>query len=258
MTQVFITSPISGLPTWPDPGDFNPTNTVECVGMGGAGVQYYSPSAGWPGGGGGGGAYAIGTNVPVTFPVPYILTANPAYTIFGSHTYTPPPSTPGTVWAQGGATSLGSGMPGGDAGTLYYPSGNAGGKGGSTQPGGTNGGTSGGGGAGGPHGPGTAAVNNTSPSTPTAGGAADGGTVAGGAAGSAGQSGTQFDATHGIGSGGGGGTAVLTGPAAGSYGGGGGGGFGAAAGGAGGGPLIVITYTPFVVPPGINAGTFVY
>ncbi len=98
----------------------------------------------------------------------------------------------------------------------------------------------GGGGAGGPNGAGSTSASTT-------GGAADNSTVAGSAAGVAGLStGTEFDASHGCGSGAGGGNAT-NGFAGGNYGGGGSGaddGLAGNTGGAGGGPLIVIKSTP--------------
>jgi hypothetical protein len=98
----------------------------------------------------------------------------------------------------------------------------------------------GGGGAGGPNGAGSTSASTT-------GGAADNSTVAGSAAGVAGLStGTEFDASHGCGSGAGGGNAT-NGFAGGNYGGGGSGaddGLAGNTGGAGGSPIIVIKSTP--------------
>jgi hypothetical protein len=66
MTQVFL-SPSNNLISFPDPGNWNPVNTVECIGAGGSGGTGLSAGSG--GGGGAGGAYAKGTNLTPTFPV---------------------------------------------------------------------------------------------------------------------------------------------------------------------------------------------
>lgn len=233
MTQVFLIPPDFNVHTWPDPGNWNQiANTVECVGTGGNGAS----TGNFNGGGGGGGAYAVGRNMTLTFPVSYSVgNANGNATNFNS---TSPlfVNSGNVVSATAGGTGNSSSGGGGSPGTGFYPAGFAGGVGGNSP-----GAPGGGGGAGGPHGAGAVGVAGGA-SVAGAGGAGDGGTVPGGAAGSPGNSGTQWDSSHGIGSGGGGG-AGGTAVAGGNYG-GGGGGSNSASQGIGAKGIIVITYAP--------------
>jgi hypothetical protein len=211
--------------------------------------------------GGGGGAYAKGTNLNLSFPVPCNIapagqTQGSGYaTNFGTNSIFVS-SGPNIVSAECGNTSTVY-KDGGPAGYRFSPAGFAGGKGGdSPYQVGSNG--AGGGGAAGPHGTGQAGGNSTTlgPNTNSAyGGAADGFATAGGTEGnnSSGLNGTQWDATHGCGSGGGGGHAAKGGNG-GRYG-GGGGGAGTVSGanqgiGIGGDGLIIVTYVslPPVIP----------
>jgi hypothetical protein len=105
MTQVFLLAAV-GLQSFPDPGNWNPVNTVECLGNGGKGG---TGSVAGGGGGGGGGSYAIGNNITPTFPAPYTV---PLGTTSGSNcnfnTATAGTSTtPGTVSASGGIAGPG-------------------------------------------------------------------------------------------------------------------------------------------------------
>lgn len=260
MTQVFLLNTGGADATWPDPGNWNPVNTVEMVGsgcQGGAGQG----ASGAAGGGGSGGGYAQGSNLQLTFPVSYNMLGNVTgfqyyscnFNTTTSNAFTSSPG-PNIVSAACAVYAQYNGSAGGPA-SRCWPTGFGGGTGGSA-PGFQAGG---GGGAAGPHGAGSNSVTPGSGDAPgTAGGAADNGTVAGGASGAPGNSGTQWDSSHGCGSGGGGGTSSVKGQIGGSFGGGGGGGYGNGtsaqrAGGVGGPSLCIITYTPFIPASGVTA-----
>jgi len=252
MTQVFLVSPLNTNATWPDPGNWNPTNKIEIVSAGSSGTApNYNTPPGWSGFGGGGGGYGVVNNDTVSFPANYYVgqAGYPTQFNTGVGSTTRPTSGPGVWVASASFGTNGQVTTGGPAG---YPSGFAGGSGGAN---GTANVGSGGGGAAGPHGAGS--DGGSSPAY--AGGAADGGTVAGPtASGGNGNSGTQFDATHGCGAGGAGGaTTGVNGGIGGAYGGGGGGGGGnSSPGGNGGSPgqaIIIITYTPLAKPPFVRA-----
>jgi hypothetical protein len=243
VTQIFLTGSGAVTAYWPDPGNWNPTHTIECVSCGGTGSAGNS-GMGVSGNGGIGGAYAIANNLSLTFPVPYCALGQSAgvggyATNFNSTSITPI-TTPGTV----------------SAGANFYPAGNVGGNVGQGQ--GTYNAGGGGGGGAGPHGAGQAGTQATSASAAGQGGSGDAGSTPGGAAGGvSGASGTQWDASHGIGAGGGGAQSTLAAGTGGNYGGGGGGGqwSGQKSGGSPGLGLIVITYTPYTPPP--PAGAYV-
>jgi hypothetical protein len=210
LSQQILTSSTGSLQSWPVPGDWNgAANKIECIGAGA------SP--------GGGAAYANSINV--------------ALTPSGTASYEIAAPGVGDTWfnaATLGASVCGakgaSGTTGGQSsGCVFNNFANSGG----------NAASNGGGGAGGPSGAGGNASGNT-------GGAADGGAVAGATAGNPGNSGTEFDATHGCGSGGGGDAGSGAGGNGGLYGGGGGGAAENPGGGAQG--IIVITYAPVTTP----------
>jgi hypothetical protein len=218
---------LSGTTSFADPGSWNPaSNTIDCIGSGGAASGRQSASIG--GVGGGGGAFARVTNQSPTFPVTVAIPAAGAQSTcsFGSVCIADYGRTGTTATAgAGGLTANSTGS------TL-----NAGGSGRRPTTG-NNGG--GGGGAGGPSGAGASATTNI-------GGAGDGGNTAAPAANADGNDGTQYDATHGSGSGGSGRSGSNgNGRAGGSYGGGGGGSYtqAANAGGAGSPGLIRINWT---------------
>jgi hypothetical protein len=209
----------------------NSVNTVETLGGGGAGAIGASTLTG--GGGGGGGAYNRINNF--SFATPGTTTATYMVQAGLLHTGAYPGTAPDT-WFNG--ATLAASSVGSKGGLSPATSTNAtGGTGGqasagvpTTSPPGRDGGAAGngasatagggGGGAGGPSGAGGAGSGTT-------GGTADGGKVAGGAAGNPGghNSGTEWDATHGCGSGCGGSNASGgTGGSGSLYGGGGGGG----------------------------------
>lgn len=266
MPTIFL---VNGVSSFPDPGDWNPTNTVECVGAGGVGSVKYTGGPelldsieGEPpptvsllkvGNAGGGGAYAKGTNINPTFPVGIAIAQ---YGSYGSQNYTgtsfggsgPSDSTNALVWAADGTSGAGMNS-GGYGGTVVKPTGFAGANGAIVMGQVGNGG--GGGGSGGPRGAGGAGSG-------TNGGTGDGGNVAGTTAGQAGNKSTYWDSTHGTGGGGGGGTtANVNGGGGGLYGGGGGSqaDSGTSVNGAGTSGLIVIIYTPYF--PVVTAQSFV-
>lgn len=274
MTQIFLYGIPRGFSTtnqaglvFPNPGNWNPTaNKIECIGAGGyGGSSMVADINNVAGGGGGGGAYAVASNMALTFPV--------AYNTIPSYAAAPPgnqaqaswwvnwnnsagnvvatPGSPGSTF--GGSSSNSSPGIGGVAG---YPSGFAGanGGGGSQSAQATTGGAGGGGGAGGPHGAGTVG-GNFSGNISGAGGAADAGNTAAPVSGN-GINGTQFDHLHGIGSGSFGGLSQTQSFSGGNFGGAGGGSFGSQGTGSSGGPgLIVITYTP---TPRVSTQIFLY
>lgn len=224
---------------WTIPGDFNNAdNQIVCIGRGGTGSTRVSTSQG--GNGGGGGAYAVKTNVNLG-------SGTAAFQIgsSGSAVVTWIKDSGGTIQVQAAigtnATAANGGHGVGGVAASCTPSAGA-------QSGG-NGGDSvvadagaGGGGSGGPSGAGGAgAVGAT-----INGGTADGGVVAQQTTqGATGNSGTEFDSTHGCGGGGAGGVGggSRAGGAGGVYGGGGGGAdSGTAAAGGGTSGLIVISY----------------
>jgi hypothetical protein len=255
-TQVFI---FKGTATFADPGNWNSVNKIECIGSGGFGsASYFAPRAGEldtptplaaqnTGKGGGAGAYAVGTNLAVTFPVTVFVSPGGQQTSPNSiFTYWKgTAAVAGNVYAAAGTSGVGQNG-GGNAGTSFYPSGFAGGDGNWTN---INIGTpgNGGGGAGGPNGAGTSPTGQL-------GGASDGGNVPGGSfAGSPGNSGAQWG-NYGTGGGGAGGIALGSGGAGGNYGGGGGssGGNTPYTGGAGGDGLLIVTYVPYIPPLAIQ------
>lgn len=257
MTQVFLLTTGTAGATWPDPGNWNPANTVECIGAGARGgiYQAVNPNGG---GGGGGGAYGKASNMALTFPVNYWCfagnTTNTNFAVsFNTAGYSNPSPAPNSVYAGCAPVNPGGGG-GGTGATAFSPAGFAGGNGGSTSNSARWAG-GGGGGAGGPHGAGSTGSNATSATAFGAGGASDGGTVTGpSTVAAAGNKGTQFDASHGTGTGAcGGNSATQAGGAGGQYGGGGGGSYSTTQS-VGGDGLIIITYTPFIPsPPAVSA-----
>lgn len=225
----------AGTTSWAKPADWSSYsdshNTIECLGSGGTGAT----NGGNQGGGGGGGAYAKRANVALLsngdFPVTVVI-----------------PTVRGTTKTQFNAAHAGREVVADFGRNAVAPAGGAGGlatnstgttkfDGGLAGSGGTAGFAGSGGGAAGPSGAGSAGGHST-------GGAADNGTVAGGAANSNGNSGTEFDPSHGCGSGAGAPTSNGNGRTGGNYGGGGSGAFGGGmVAGAGAAPLIVINYT---------------
>jgi hypothetical protein len=189
--------------TWNPPYDWpGKALRVGCVGSGGAGALRNSSTK--AGGAGGGGEYAEEDNVLITGPKS--VTVGTA----GGTTNSSFPADSVTVTAHFGAsgTTAASGIGGtGSTNTIHFDGGTGTFTNTSTA--------DGGGGAGGPNGAGVTSSSG-------AGGAGDGGVVAGGAVGVVGNSGTEFDATHGIGSGGGGAATTGNGFAGAIYGGGGG------------------------------------
>ena len=260
MTFIYL---LEGTTSFPDPGNWNPVNTVEVIGMGAVGtgrtrMGSICPVYG-PGFAGSGGGYGLGHNRMELFPVPIliasggsVLSSNDYYNNWGDPgggSSTAGNLTPGAVYA--GNARYGVGMGYGDpyAGVAGGPDvGYAGGGGGHNGVGATYGAS--GGGAAGPHGAG--AAGGDAATTLPVGGASDGGTVVSPASpGATGTSGTQWDSSHGTGSGGVGNTGAGNGGNAGSFGGGGGGGGGTlgSQGGTYGHGLIVITYAAYVPPP---------
>lgn len=261
MTKIFLWGPSVGgerAQDFPDPGNWNPVNTIICVGAGGLGIGPDTAGGGSAGGGGGGGAYAIGRNiVPAVWPVSYWAydprtpTAVQTFTTFNKADNLTNGSVPGEVTAQN-ATAPAVGGAAGLAGLLFYPEGFPGGAGGSAAVG-TGGG--GGGGAAGPNGPGGNGVNGSA-GTAGEGGAADGGSLSGGVIGSPnGQKGRQFSTSVGCGSGSCGSHPPTYGMAgtAGQYGAGAGGGSSVMPpAGMGQGSIIFIEYEP-IEPPASDA-----
>jgi hypothetical protein len=266
MTQVFLlTTGSTGMQSWANPGNWNPVNTVECMGAGQLGGS--NPGSNLGGGGGMGGTYSIGRNLTLTFPVSYCVMPGTMTgylcTTFNGSNSNQIGSNPGpnVVSATGnGTNNLAYNWP---AAGAYN-----GGPGGPQDASGWNNGA-GGGGAAGPRGPGNGGGGVSS--VPGGGGTGDGGNTAGGAPGTSaangGQGGTgnYWDASHGGGGGGGGGNGYngnkYLGGKGGQYGGGGGGstgGYAAAGtypGGLGGDGIIVLTYTPYVARRAMGATT---
>lgn len=250
MTQVFLFNTNNVQGNFPDPGNWNPTNTVECLSNGGQGGAF-NQMDGTAGGGGAGGSYAVGNNLVYTFPIPYNV-SNTGNTVgaatnfgiynFGDNFVNPTPNVVSAPSPNIPVNTLG-GIPAG-GNILKLPTGFDGGRGGNGA--GTGGG--GGGGAGGPAGAGvTGGVGNAG----AAGGAGNNGGTPGVASGQPGNPGTNWDASHGCGSGGGGGIGAGAAGAGGSFGGGGGGSGAnnASVRGAATNGLIVINYTPHYVGP---------
>lgn len=262
----FLTSPTGSNQTFNIPADWSTTNTVEAIGGGAAGRNTINFSDGRAGGAGGDYAKSVNLTLTPGGTLTYRIGAagtvsvnNPSNS--GGDTWfngTIFPTTGQAVGARGGAGDDDVGAAAGNTANDYATgTGNAKFAGGGS--GQANGGSpsanggSGGGGAGGPSGAGsTSAASGVSGST---GGAADNSTVAGGTAanpGNIGNSGTEFDASHGCGSGGGGANGNSAGGAGGLYG-GGGGGAGANGtsssnnGGAGAQGIIVVTYTDLTI-----------
>ena len=248
--KVYLTSGTS----WTVPNDWNSTNNkIEVIGGGGGGGTGTTR-----GPGGGGGAYSKVSNLALSpgTSVTYAVGIGGGANTTGGDTYfcnsvSNCASISGTavqVGAKGGTGGNGAGgtAAGGAAasgiGTTKY----SGGAGQTPTSPSTIAGT--GGGAGGPSG------NGGTGGTGWTGGSADNGTVAGGAVRNNGITGTQWDATHGSGSGSGGeDRSGQVGHAGGTYGGGGGGGW-SATGGIGGGGIVAITYsTSSVVGPAFTA-----
>jgi hypothetical protein len=245
---VFLTS---GSGTWLVPTNFGNLISVECIGGGAGG----SRNTGIPAlaSGGGGSAYAKITStttplVPGSTLIGYVVgtggaaqTASSAAGFDGGATVWNASSLADAV-SKGSAVAVGADPGKGGSGTAGL-GGLASASVGTTKFNGGNGQSGnlnncGGGGAGGPNGAGGAAALGV-------GGSADGGTVPGGAAGSPGNSGTEWDATHGCGSGAGSQHfSSTTGQPGGNYGGGGNGAAGTSvpSSGAGGGGLIIIVY----------------
>jgi hypothetical protein len=230
-TLVFLTSASSFLV----PDDCNLFDKIECIGPGGRGGDGNDPSGIKGGGGGSGGDYALKNNYAVSPGSTVDCQVGP-----DGDTWFIDPT---VVLARAGkdATNFTGGL-----GGTYVSVGDVVHKGGNGRnaivanpaPGG---------GAAGPNGDGSA------PASANAGGAADNGTVAGGTIGNPGVSGTEFDSSHGCGSGAGRGVNnVFNGLNGGLYGGG-------ASGAVLGSPftavrgpgLIVLTYTP-IPPPNLD------
>lgn len=251
---------VAGDTSFANPGDWNDaSNKVEDIGHGGKGSPGTGAARGGPGGGGG--AYAVRPNIPILanaeFPVTVQIGAAGA-SATPTQFNNPSPSTArkvvGAVGADASTTVAGAGGAVGNCTPNTALSGGVGataGGAGGAEPGVGKSQGAGGGGSGGPNGAGSAG-GVVSGSTSGTGGNADGSTVIGPAGvtgnlnGTIGNSGTEFDGTHGCGTGGSGGgtTSGNLGGVGGNYGGGGGGsgGVGAAQNGAAG--LIIISYTP--------------
>ena len=272
MTQVFLlTTPGTNFTYTSDPTWNNTNNTVEVIGAGGAGARGASTSTG--GGGGAGGGYNKITNFNFTTPGTSTATCrvglggvfnstgptitNGGDTWFNSTAF---PTSGSAVGAKGGpspATATTATGATAAATSTFFPTTSPPARAGGNGANGTSASVGGGGGgAGGPSGAGGNASSNT-------GGSADGGAVAGGSPGNgasaAGNSGTEWDSTHGSGSGGGGSnTSGGTGGVGGNYGGGGGGGSRSTGkGGNGANGIIVLTWVPWIVPTLINSSPFV-
>ena len=230
----------AGTVSWNVPSDWSDTNKVECIGSGGGGSAKQSGTV--AGGGGGGGAYAQRTNI--TSLSGSITTSVGAAGAVASTTFNASESGKEVVCDWGKTPSAsGTGGNQGFAGGSIGDTKSSGGKGGTTvtTAGGGGGGAAGNSGAGGD---GAASIN---------GGNSNNGTLPGPSAqGTSGTAGTEYDATHGSGTGGAGGNGGgnKIGGTGGRYGGGGGGGNtgNSAPGGAGFAGLIIITYTPVVIP----------
>lgn len=212
-------------------------NTVSCIGGGGQGGSSTNGLVGSgqtcaSGGGGGGGAFAQSNNLNAdrTNGTPYFIGSQNQATWFNNSSLISAAGA-NSATLNGGGTA---GLAANSIGTTKKNGGN-GGQGITTVGSGILVGA-GGGGAGGTTSDGTTGSNagTTTPNNPGAnGGASDtvaGGTGVNGAAGNNGNTGTDFDASHGAGSGGAGGGAPSTssagnkgGGAGGLYGGGGGG-----------------------------------
>lgn len=259
-TLQFLVSPTGSNQTFTSPATWNSANNkIEVIAGGGGGGGSGSSDANGPSAGGGGGGYSKTLNF--TFANPGTTTATYQIGSLGAGGLTSgnngQDGTPGgNAWFNG-ATLAASTVGANGGGTLNNGGGAvtmAGGLGGSTT-GATGptkfaGGAGGlqangtlrcgpGGGAAGPSGPGGAGGAVVS----TTGGTADNGTVAGGVLDGNGQSGTEFDGSHGSGSGGGSESGGGTGGAGGNYG-GGGAGSGGGVGAVGAQGLIVLTWIP--------------
>lgn len=238
-TLVTLTTSPGSLQSYSKPGDWQDTgSTVECVGSGANGgfcsSGTFSHSCG-----GGAGAYSAITNFSFTgSSASYQIGAAPAAQsgtgttgagTAGASTWFNNATDPGNgadnskCSAAGGAAPVVPGLGsknGGLGGATTAGWGTtkfAGGRGGNLT-GASGRGGSGGGGAGGPSGAGGAGVDSSSGVSPTTtnGGTANNGTTAGGVAPASGTSGTEWDASHGLGSGGGGDAQAATGATGGS------------------------------------------
>lgn len=254
--QVFLLNTGNNVAYWPDPGDWNnDNNTVVCIGSGGNGVGVWS--GGGLQGGGGGGACGFGSNLVLTFPVPYSVPQGgidpgggmPHFSTFATNFNLATNAVQGAATANTVSAGCGTNAFAGNGGVRRWPNGFNGGNGGimgNTLPNQALG--TGGGGAGGTTGGGFAGSSGNTGSGTGIGGAANVPVgMPGGNAGSNGNSGTEFDATHGSGSGGGGANGPgVPGGNGGQYGGGGAMGWPSpgTSGGIGGDGLISITYEP--------------
>lgn len=244
-TTVFL---LNGTTTWTVPANFNALVSVECIAAGSAGNSNALASTRK---GGAGAAYAKITSTSTTL-TPGVTSINVgigtgpgvlnASSLAGGDTWWNATSLANAVTngsaiscaAQGGGPTSATPAVGGAAassvGTTKFSGGN----------GSAVGTANGGGGAGGPAGAGGAGTN-------TAGGAANNATTAGPTVTANGNSGTEFDPTHGCGTGAF--TSTSTAQSGGLYGGGGTGTGSAVTSGAGGNGLLVIVFTIKASPP---------
>jgi hypothetical protein len=256
MPVVFLNA---GVSSFPDPGNWNPVNKVEVLGAGGAGGNSFAGNGG--AGGGGGGSYAYMNNMMPPWPAPCYIADGSRLTGTASNfgVSNQFPQTSGNVVSANNGDTGNNGAPQFEAvssppsaGAQLYPAGftgggvvsigmNVGGSGGSGAAGPTNGGGLGStaGLQATAYGPGGFAHGNTTTTVATPGGP--------------GRSGTEWDASHGCGSGGCGGNngaSTKIGGKGANYGGGSGGNYsGSGAGVNGGEGLIVLTYTPYIATP---------
>lgn len=230
----------TGVGTFGIPSDFNPAdNRVTCIGSGGSGSARVSSTRGGCGGGGGACAFSLNVNLTAGVTVDVSVGAGGGTVrtlikdgIGGTTQVQADFGVTGTITPTAGAGGLVANCIGGSR--------FAGGSGFAVPTS-----TSFGGGAGGAAGLSGAGTTATT----QAGGAADNSTVTGGAANTIGNNGTEFDSTHGSGSGAGGANAAGSGKSGGQYGGGGSGASStnATTAGAGFQGLIALEYNPVPV-----------
>lgn len=246
-TVTFLTSPTGSNQTYSTPTDWDSGNNyVECLGASGGG----GGGNGGSGGGSGGGAYSKVSNLVISGSITYqVGTAGTAGTstgdggVGGDTWFNGTTLAASSVGAKGGGPGLkGTGGAGGSGGAAGSGVGDTKYSGGNGAAGVYASHTGAGGGCAGPSG------NGGNAST-TTGGSSNNGTKAGGSANNVGKAGTEWDATHGCGSGGGGLTGTNTGRVGGLYGGGTSGGA-SSAGGTGRQGMVVVTYTPVVIVGG--------
>jgi hypothetical protein len=139
VTQIFLVAGADNITIryFPDPGNWNSINHIECVGCGGPGNAGTTSGDGGSGGGGGGGAWAVGENLSPVFPVPYFVGKSlwqsfpiPTNTVFNSDR---PNVTSNQCVAAGNGMNPETGLGryfGGPPGTTALPFGYPGGKGG--------------------------------------------------------------------------------------------------------------------------------